>query len=101
MIKSVKLIEGLESPNEIIQVETVHDDGETHYESKMTVQRGMGEGSCANPDGTDNKIAIYGDFSYIETENGSGEMVLSEHSKEDIADAVAVFRVMFGEKMEL
>lgn len=101
MIKSVKLIEGIESPNEIIEVETVHDDGETHYESKMNVRRGLGEGSCSNPDGTDYKIEIYGDFRFIETENGSGEMVLSEHSKEDIHDAVAVFRVMFGEKMEL
>jgi len=100
MIKSVKLIEGLESPNEIIQVETVHDDGESHYESKMTVRRGMGEGTCSNPDGTDGRIEIYGDFTYIETENGSGEMVLSEHSKEDIDDAIAVFRVMFGERME-
>jgi len=79
----------------IIEVETIYDDMEIHLQGKMTVKRGYGYGSCTNEDGTDGKIEVYGDFTFVEKADGS--MALSPFSQESIDDAVAVFRLMFGE----
>lgn len=99
MIKSVNL----KSPDDgdsyqEIAVVTVYDDGERRIEHDMTVLRGSNEASCNNPTGTNGRIAVNGNFTYIEYDDG--KLVLDEISQEAIDDAVAVFKVIFGEEFE-
>jgi hypothetical protein len=76
----------------------VFDDGERHITHKMTVTRAYGESSCTNPEGTNGKIEIYGDFTY--KENNEGIMVIDGLSQDALDNAIPVFKAIFGEKYE-
>jgi hypothetical protein len=95
MIRSVKTLTlSDDSSGGEIVVHCEYDDSIRVISQTLNVRRFYGNGSCTNEEGTDNKIEVYGALTWVEGSNG--EMVLSEESKESIADAVAAFKVVFS-----